>query len=158
MIMRFLPHRVSSILLLTTLIAMSMTQCIAAESSDADREKGFHAQWVDHAFCDVAKPIALGRSLQVIREGSPGDTKVNRCCAGGPIRLGDKAYPRGVGVNSYSILRITTDQPAARLVADIGLGYALLDLPRAVERDAGSAVARTSHSRRQEDADDTGIE
>ena len=36
-----------------------------------------------------------------------------RCAAGGPLRLGDKVYPRGIGVNSQSTLRVELDRAHA---------------------------------------------
>ena len=59
--------------------------------------------------------------LVILHEDEPGDTKMGRCAAGGPLRLGDKTYPRGIGVNSHSTLRVTLDRPARKLLAVIGL-------------------------------------
>ena len=56
-----------------------------------------------------------------VREEAVGDTKVGRCAAGTPLRLGGNTYKRGIGVNSHCILRVVLARPAARFVADVGL-------------------------------------
>ena len=50
-----------------------------------------------------------------------GITKVGRCAAGGPLRLGDRVYSHGIGVNSQSTLRVMLDRPVRNLVAVVGL-------------------------------------
>ena len=59
--------------------------------------------------------------MTLIHEDIAGDTKLGRCAFGTPLRLGDKTYTRGIGVNSHSVLRVSTVQGIARFVADIGL-------------------------------------
>ena len=79
-------------------------------------------RWAEQAFATAAASQQQPEnSLLLIREGFPGDTKIGRCAAGGPLRLGEKVYRRGIGVNSHSVLRVVLAQPAARLVATIGL-------------------------------------
>ncbi|MBP7937579.1 MAG: alpha-galactosidase [Phycisphaerae bacterium] len=81
----------------------------------------FNRRWAERAFSEAsASPGEVDR-LILVSEGYPGDTKVGRCAAGGPLRLGTKTYARGIGVNSHSVLRISLAKPAARLLADIGL-------------------------------------
>ena len=58
-------------------------------------------------------PSTPAERLIILREDEPGDTKIGRCAAGGPLRLGDKVYPRGIGVNSQSTLRVELDRPAS---------------------------------------------
>lgn len=77
--------------------------------------------WAESAFSESsARPAAPGR-VAVAHEDAAGDTKVDRCAFGTPLRLGERTYARGIGVNSRSVLSVSTDRPAARLLADIGL-------------------------------------
>lgn len=116
----------------TVLLTLLHWPCLAAEPSAASREQTFHARWVEEAFgASAATPLAPA-SLQVIREDAPGDTKIDVATAGGPIRLGEKTYARGIGVNSYSILRFALGQPAARFRAEIGLDRNVDNTPASV--------------------------
>jgi len=90
-------------------------------AGDADTEVTFNCQWAERVFSETPEPVAWGNQLTIVHEDVPGDTKSGRCAAGGAIRLGEKTYTRGIGVNSHSILRVTLDHPAARFRADIGL-------------------------------------
>ena len=90
-------------------------------AGDADTEVTFNCQWAERVFSVTPEPVVWGNQLTIVHEDVPGDTKIGRCAAGGPIRLGEKTYTRGIGVNSHSILRVTLDQPAARFRTDIGL-------------------------------------
>lgn len=84
-------------------------------------EADFHGTWFDRVFAESPPPPLPENRLVLVQEGSPGDTKVGRCAAGGPLRLGDKVYQRGIGVNSHCVLRVALAKPAARFLADIGL-------------------------------------
>ncbi|MBN2311419.1 MAG: NPCBM/NEW2 domain-containing protein [Candidatus Hydrogenedentes bacterium] len=59
--------------------------------------------------------------MSIVHEDGPGDTKVGRCAAGGPLRLGDAVYEHGIGVNSHSVLRVSLERPAKAFLAEIGL-------------------------------------
>ncbi len=83
-----------------------------------------NARWAAAAFSQhAASPDAAAarERLVLVEEEGAGDTKVGRCAFGTPLRLGDKTYTRGIGVNSRSVLRVLTARPAARFAADIGL-------------------------------------
>jgi len=84
-------------------------------------EVTLNSRWADAVFGEPAiSPRAVNR-LTLVHEDGPGDTKVGRCAVGTPLRLGAKTYTRGIGVNSRSVMRVSVDRPAARLLADIGL-------------------------------------
>ncbi len=102
-----------------------------AVAGDADQEIAFNRQWAEHAFAESA-PTPPGHGLRIVREDASGDTKVGHCAAGGPLRLGSKTYARGIGVNSYSVLRVSLGQPAARLLAVIGLDRNVDNSPASV--------------------------
>jgi len=91
------------------------------EAGDADTEVSFNRQWAERVFAESPEPVVWDNQLTIVHEDAPGDTKIGRCAAGGPLRLGEKRYTRGIGVNSHSVLRVTLAQPAARFIADIGL-------------------------------------
>lgn len=92
-----------------------------AAAVDAEKDITFNRQWGEMAFAGADSPLAPGHGLSVVHEDGRGDTKAGRCAAGGPLRLGNKTYTRGIGVNSHSILRVSLAQPAARFLAEIGL-------------------------------------
>jgi alpha-galactosidase len=78
-------------------------------------------RWAETVFGEHDEPAHAANTLILVHEDMPGDTKVARCAAGTPLRLGDKTYSRGIGVNSRSVLRVSTQQPMERFRADIGL-------------------------------------
>jgi alpha-galactosidase len=93
----------------------------AIMSTTANNEVNFNRQWAEQAFsCASTTPMQLNR-LAIIHEDVFGDTKLGLCAAGVPMRLGDKTYTHGIGVNSHSVLRVSLTQPAERFIADIGL-------------------------------------
>jgi alpha-galactosidase len=89
----------------------------AAETND---EAGFHRRWTETVFSPTAPSLLVDR-LHVIKEGHAGDTKFGNCSTGGPLRLGDKVYSHGIGVNSHCVLRVTLTRPAQRFIADVGM-------------------------------------
>ncbi|MBN2559589.1 MAG: NPCBM/NEW2 domain-containing protein [Phycisphaerae bacterium] len=90
-------------------------------ASRTEADISANARWAEAAFGDGADPAAAGNRLTTVHEDVAGDTKVGRCAFGTPVRLGEKTYSRGIGVNSRCVLRLMLAQPAARFVADIGL-------------------------------------
>ena len=87
----------------------------------ADADVSLNRQWALQMFSskpDDTKPV---NRLVVVHEDGAGDTKKGRCAAGGPIRLGDKTYAHGIGVNSHSVIRVILTQPATKFLAVIGL-------------------------------------
>jgi len=94
-------------------------------------EVALNRQWAELAF-GASAPTAPGHRLRIVREDAKGDTKVGHCAAGGSLRLGNKTYARGIGVNSYSVLRVSLGQPAARFEAVIGLDRNVDNSPASV--------------------------
>ncbi len=92
--------------------------CLADESTAGPE---FHRRWFEQVFAETQTPPPAADRLILVHEGGAGDTKVGRCAFGGPLRLGNKVYTRGIGVNSHSVLRVVLAKPAARFVADVGL-------------------------------------
>ncbi|MBN1343123.1 MAG: NPCBM/NEW2 domain-containing protein [Phycisphaerae bacterium] len=89
--------------------------------ADAMTEIETNRQWAERAFSGGDREAPSMDRLSVLREDGPGDTKVGRCAAGGPLRLGGKVYERGIGINSHSVIRVSLARRARRLMADIGL-------------------------------------
>ncbi|MBI2298618.1 MAG: alpha-galactosidase [Armatimonadetes bacterium] len=77
--------------------------------------------WAERSFASSPAPAGPACAIAIAHEDVAGDTKIGRCAFGGPLRLGDKVYQHGIGVNSHSVLHVTLDRPAARLVGVIGL-------------------------------------
>lgn len=90
----------------------------SAEPLDMSREIALNRLWEETTF---GRAEASGSALTLVAEEGPGDTKVNRCAAGGPLRLGDRVYDRGIGVNSTCELRVALAAPGERLRAIVGL-------------------------------------
>jgi len=93
----------------------------AALAADVAEEAAFHRRWAEMVFAEKPSTALPGNRLLMVSEGYAGDTKIGRCAAGGPLRLGNKVYQHGIGVNSHSVLRVELAEPAARFAADIGL-------------------------------------
>ena len=85
-------------------------------ASPADPAVALNQKWAEELFSSTA-----ANRLIIVHEDELGDTRIGRCAAGGPLRLGEKAYPHGFGVNSQSTLRVLLDRPARNLTAVIGL-------------------------------------
>jgi alpha-galactosidase len=77
--------------------------------------------WAEHVFSAHPAAPQPTDTIAIQHEDVGGDTKIGRCAFGGPIRLGDRVYTRGIGVNSLSTLRVSLAKPAARFRAVIGL-------------------------------------
>src|SRR3972149_11965753 len=107
-------------------VALALWLCVlasvpAARSGEAAPEGDFHVRWAERVFAPAPAPASPQNRLRIVPEGYPGDTQLGRCAFGGPLRLGEKVYARGIGVNSHSVLGVELARPAARLLADIGL-------------------------------------
>ncbi len=116
-----------------------------AESLDMPGAVARNAAWAEGAFGPVRTGEAVSH-VTLVREEGPGDTKVGRCAAGGPLRLGDQVYTRGIGVNSYCALRVSLSGPAERLRAVIGLDRNVDGTPGSVRFHVvvgGTAVSST---------------
>lgn len=87
--------------------------------------------WAERAFSDQQGRVQSGR-LVVLHEDSPGDTKLAKCSAGGPMRLGDKTYEHGIGINSQSSIRVELPTPGQTFRADIGLDRNVDNSPASV--------------------------
>ena len=102
-------------------IVLAQGENQSAQIAGAKEEITANANWADMVFGDGMAPAQAANRVTLVHEDVAGDTKVGRCGFGTPLRLGEKTYTRGIGVNSRSVLRVSTAQPAARFVADIGL-------------------------------------
>ncbi len=91
-----------------------------------------NAAWALAAF-DGTPTSPGGPRLWVVHEDSPGDTKVNRASAGGPLRLGEQVFARGLGVNSLSRVRLVLPVAAVRFRAVIGLDRNVDNTPASVD-------------------------
>jgi len=81
---------------------------------------GRNVQWAERAFSEFPSGRG-GNRLVVTHDDTPGTAKVGVCAAGTPMRLGDRTYTRGIGVNSRCVIRVSLAKPARRLLSDIGL-------------------------------------
>lgn len=101
-------------------LAGGRAQPVATDPSATSQSENpivaLNQKWAGELF-----PSAPANHLVIIHEDELGDTKLGRCAAGGPLRLGDRVYSHGIGVNSQSTLRVMLDRPAKSLVAVIGL-------------------------------------
>lgn len=103
-------------------IACLACLAVGGPTVQADRLAQVHrnAEW---ASVFGTESRAAGNSLTLVHEDSPGDTKVGTCSAAGapPLRLGERTYERGIGVNSDSVLCCRFAQPAVRFRATVGI-------------------------------------
>jgi hypothetical protein len=92
-----------------------------SETSLETKVRTLNFLWAETVFSDRQLGSRPTNSLTIVHEDGLGDTKIGRCAFGTPMRLGEKIYTRGIGVNSKTVLRVTLAEPAARFRADIGL-------------------------------------
>ena len=103
------------------ILAMSAF-CLGAEDMALDQT------WAQHAFSGRAEQAQPGR-VAVLYEDSIGETHFRAGAAGGPIRLGEKTYAHGIGVNAHSVIRVFLPQPGTTFLANIGLDRNVDDTP-----------------------------
>ena len=107
---------------LTALVmAVAVAASAACARGDVQVEIGRNRAWAERAFTFAEQVPGAVHTLAIVHEDAAGDTKARRCAFGGPLRLGERVYERGLGVNSHSVLRVSLAQPAQRFLADIGL-------------------------------------
>jgi alpha-galactosidase len=96
---------------------------IGSAAFGLDAEVLFNRQWAEKAFSDKPAEVKPKNCLIIVHEDVAGDTKLGRCAAASspPIRLGDKVYEHGIGVNSLSVIRINLEKPAKSFKSVIGL-------------------------------------
>lgn len=82
-------------------------------------EQSVASNWAD-AVWDECVPEQAD-SFVVEKEYSPGITKAGLSAVGRALRLGDKTFDRGIGVNSPSVLRIKLTKPISSFTAVIGI-------------------------------------
>ena len=80
-------------------------------------------QWAERAFAEKSAEVPPANRLVIVHEDMPGDTKLGRCAAvtAPPMRLGNKVYEHGIGVNSLSVVRVILEKPAQCLTSMIGV-------------------------------------
>ncbi len=100
-------------------LAMRATTSCAAPVNDMQA----NADWAARVFAAAPAAPVRAAGVVVVHEDVAGDTKVGTCAAveRPPLRLGERVYARGIGVNSRSVLRVRLEQPGVRFLADIGL-------------------------------------
>ncbi|OQB37031.1 MAG: Alpha-galactosidase [Candidatus Hydrogenedentes bacterium ADurb.Bin179] len=79
-----------------------------------------NTQWAETAFADRAALGQPGR-IMVLYEDALSDTRYASASVGKPIRLGDRTYLHGIGINAHSVIRVIVPEGGKRFQADIGL-------------------------------------
>ena len=79
---------------------------VGGVAAGADAEILLNRRWAEQAFAEKSADIKPANRLVIVHEDMPGDTKLGRCAAvtAPPMRLGDKVYEHGIGVNSLSVI------------------------------------------------------
>ncbi|MHB0998912.1 MAG: NPCBM/NEW2 domain-containing protein [Armatimonadota bacterium] len=88
--------------------------------------------WGEQMFSAAPGAVTTGDSVTIVHDdGLPG-VKYGLASVGVKMRLGDKSYTRGIGVNSNNTMRVTLTQPAVRLMSDIGVDRSMDGHPASV--------------------------
>ena len=79
---------------------------VGGVAAGADAEILLNRRWAEQAFAEKSADIKPANRLVIVHEDMPGDSKLGRCAAvtAPPLRLGDKVYEHGIGVNSLSVI------------------------------------------------------
>ncbi|MBM4093302.1 MAG: hypothetical protein FJ276_28405, partial [Planctomycetes bacterium] len=103
-------------------------------AAGADAEILLNRRWAEQAFAEKPAEVKPANRLMIVHEDMPGDTKLGRCAAvnAPPLRLGDKVYEHGIGVNSLSVLRVILEKPAKSFTAVIGVDRNMDNSPASV--------------------------
>ena len=109
-------------LTILTLLAALGGHAMAAPDANNDAARALNARWADQAFSALPPEVSRNQ-LIVIHNDDPANAqmKLNQSVAGQPLRLADKTYARGFGLNAKAVLRVALEKPAQRLLADIGV-------------------------------------
>jgi alpha-galactosidase len=102
-------------------IGLTLMLLAPVRESNAAEEIAFHAQWAERAFAAQPPAASEANRLVVVHEDMPGDTKIGRGSAGGRMRLADRVYSHGIGVNSHSVVGVRLLQRASRFLCTVGL-------------------------------------
>jgi len=89
----------------TTLMAVSVLFSITEDLQ-------FNKIWAETAFAEKAALVQPGR-VMVLHEDGLGGTGFSTAAVGKPIRLGEKTYLHGIGVNAHSIIRVMVPEDGA---------------------------------------------
>ena len=93
------------------------TQAFGDGSSEAISKT---VAWAERVFSELPEEAGTN-SLAILHDDEPGTMKIGLCAAGTPLRLGDRSYTRGIGVNSRTVIEVTLEDPVEHFKADIGL-------------------------------------
>lgn len=96
------------------LVAVISTLCATSEVVQLNQV------WAERVFADQVEQLLPGR-VAVFCEDSVGETKFSVNAVGKPIRLGEKTYEHGIGINAYAVIHIALPQPGKVFRATIGL-------------------------------------
>ena len=107
---------------------------VGSVAAGADAEILLNRQWAEQAFAERSAEVKPASCLVIVHEDMPGDTKLGRCAAvtAPPMRLGDKVYEHGLGVNSLSVMRVILEKPAKRFTSMIGVDRNMDNSPASV--------------------------
>ena len=107
---------------------------VVGVAAGADTEIALNRRWAEQAFAEKFAEVKPANRLVIVHEDAPGDTKLGRCAAvnAPPMRLGDKVYEHGIGVNSLSVIRVILEKPAARFTSTIGIDRNMDNSPASV--------------------------
>lgn len=107
---------------------------VVGVAAGADAEIALNRRWAEQAFAEKFAEVKPANRLVIVHEDAPGDTKLGRCAAvnAPPMRLGDKVYEHGIGVNSRSVIRVILEKPAARFTSTIGIDRNMDNSPASV--------------------------
>ncbi len=112
-----MPYPRSGVILLALGTLLIATDSVYGDYAGAlDRT----VEWAERVFSDQPM-VDDGNRLEITHDDEPGTAKVGLCAAGTPMRLGERTYTRGIGVNSRCAITVSLSGPAKRLLADIGM-------------------------------------
>jgi len=80
----------------------------------------FNSSWATQTFRSHAEQVGPER-VSVLYEDGLGDTKFGLGTSGKALRLGEKTYEHGIGVNARSVIRVQLPGPGKAFLADIGV-------------------------------------
>ncbi|MCC6695378.1 MAG: NPCBM/NEW2 domain-containing protein [Candidatus Hydrogenedentes bacterium] len=119
--------------------------CAVSAVADEAEAVARTAAWAERVFSQ--RPNGRGGNRLVIaHDDEPGTAKIGLCAAGTPLRLGERTYSRGIGVNSRCTIAVSLSGPAKRLLADIGIDRNVDNTPASTQfvvRVAGADVFAT---------------
>lgn len=121
-------------IIVMSVFAVAITAASGGERNLAtnSEEVEWNRKWAEMMFSDTPGGQIGGDSITIIHDDGPPGVKYGMASVGAPMRLAERTYSKGIGVNSNNTIRVHLAKPALKLLADIGIDRCVDGQPASV--------------------------